>query len=216
MANPIREVLIKGEDVVELKILKDYALVREELYRKMPGGVLSRCMGQEEAQRKLKEVHDKTCGSYGVVNLYRRLQRAGFYWPSMGKDVDQVQTQCGTCQLAADREESYAMFVSEDWRNPFIQYLTEGILPQKHNERYKFKRLATRYFLHNMVLFKKGYDGDPLSKRNDKRSTFWRMRGTPGEEKTLQMPAADGLLLACHEKRYDIICEKMPQLSSTS
>ena len=54
------------------------------------------------------------------------------------------------------------MFINEDWRSPFIQYLTEGILPQKHNERYKLKRLATRYSLHNTVLFKKGYDGDPL------------------------------------------------------
>ena len=43
-----------------------------------------------------------------------------------------------------------------------MQYLTEGILPQKHAERYKLKRLATRYFVHNGVLFKKGYDGDPL------------------------------------------------------
>ena len=43
-----------------------------------------------------------------------------------------------------------------------MQYLTEGILPQKHSERYKLKRLATSYFLHNGVLFKKGYDGDPL------------------------------------------------------
>ena len=75
---------MKGEDAAELKILKDYALVREE----MPGRVLSRCVGQEEAQRKLKEVHDKTCGSCGEVSLYRRLQRAGFYWPSMGKDAD--------------------------------------------------------------------------------------------------------------------------------
>ena len=46
---PIREVLIKGEDATELKILKDYTLVREELYRRMPGGVLSKCVGQEEA-----------------------------------------------------------------------------------------------------------------------------------------------------------------------
>ena len=60
-----------------------------------------------------------------------------------------------------------------------MQYLIEGILPQKHGERYKLKRLVTRYFLHNMVLFKKGYDGDPLrclgleeAKRNDKRSTL--------------------------------------------
>ena len=80
----------------------------------------------------------------------------------MGKDADQVQTYCKTCQLMADREESYAMFVSEDWRSPFMQYLTEGILPQKHSESYKLKRLATRYFLHDAVLFKKGYVGDPL------------------------------------------------------
>ena len=54
------------------------------------------------------------------------------------------------------------MFISKDWRSPFVQYLAEGILPQKHNERYKLRRLAKRYFLHNTVLFKKGYDGDPL------------------------------------------------------
>ena len=40
---------MKGEGVAELKVLKDYALVRGELYRKMLGGVLSRCMRQEEA-----------------------------------------------------------------------------------------------------------------------------------------------------------------------
>ena len=65
---------MRGEDAAELKILKDYAPVKEELYRRMPGGVLSRCMGQKEAERKLKEVHDKTCGSCGEVNLYRRFK----------------------------------------------------------------------------------------------------------------------------------------------
>ena len=158
----IKEDLMKEEDAAELKALKDYALVRGELYHRMPSGVLSRCVRRVEAQRKLKDEHDKTCGSCGEVSLYRRLQRAGFYWPSMGKEADQVQTQCEICQLAADREESYAVFISEDCRSPFIQYLTEGILPQKHSERYKLKRLATHYFLHNTVIFKKGYDGDPL------------------------------------------------------
>ncbi|XP_050259850.1 uncharacterized protein LOC126704905 [Quercus robur] len=90
----------------------------------------------------------------------------------MGKDEDQVQTQCGTCQLAADREESYTVFISEDWRSSFMQYLTEGILPQRHSEKYKFKRLATRYFLHNVVLFKKGYDGDPLRIISDNDTPF--------------------------------------------
>ncbi|XP_030970996.1 uncharacterized protein LOC115991446 [Quercus lobata] len=74
---PIREALMKEEGAAELKALKDYALVRGELYSRMPGGALSKCVGQEEAQRKTKEVHDKTCRSCGEVSLYRRLQRAG-------------------------------------------------------------------------------------------------------------------------------------------
>nr|XP_023922372.1 uncharacterized protein LOC112033834 [Quercus suber] len=42
---PIREALMKDEDAAELKVLKDYALVKGELYCRMPGGVLSRCVG---------------------------------------------------------------------------------------------------------------------------------------------------------------------------
>ena len=106
--------------MVELKALKDYALVRGELYRRMPGRVLSRCVGQKEARRKLKEVHDKTCGCCREVNLYCKLQKASFYWPCMGKDADRVQTQCEACQLVVDKEESYAIFISKDWRSPFV------------------------------------------------------------------------------------------------
>ena len=70
---PIKEALAEEEDIAELKMLKDYTLVRRELYLRMPGEVLSKCVGQEEAQRKLKKVHDKTCRSSGEVNLYHRL-----------------------------------------------------------------------------------------------------------------------------------------------
>ena len=148
--------------MAKLKALKDYTLVKGELYHRMSGRILSRCVGQEKAQRKLREVHDRTCRFCGEVSLYCRLQKAGFYWPSMGKDVDQVRTQCEVCQLIVNKEESYAIFTREDWRNPFMQYLAKGILPQKHSERNKLKRLAVRYFLHKGFLLKKGYDGDPL------------------------------------------------------
>ena len=82
----------------------------------MPGGILSRCVGHEEVQRKLKEVHGRTCGFYGEINLYCRLQRTGFYWPDMGKDANLVQTQCKACHLAVDKEESYVVFANEDWK----------------------------------------------------------------------------------------------------
>ena len=45
----IKEALMKEQDAAELKALKDYALVKGELYRRMPGGVLSRCVGRVEA-----------------------------------------------------------------------------------------------------------------------------------------------------------------------
>ena len=35
---PIKEALMKEEDTAKPKVLKDYALVRGELYRRMPGG----------------------------------------------------------------------------------------------------------------------------------------------------------------------------------
>ena len=73
------EALLKEEDVAGLKILKYYVLMKGELYRKMQGGILSRCVGHEKAQRKLKEVHSRTCGFYGEISLYRRLLWAGFY-----------------------------------------------------------------------------------------------------------------------------------------
>ena len=105
-----------------------------------------------------------------------------------------------------------------------MQYLAEGILPQRHSERYKLKRLATRYILHDMVLFKKGYDGYPLKCLGPEEAremikevhAFGRVWGATGKEKALQMPATNGLLLAYHEKRYDKICEKVPQLPSAS
>ena len=52
--------LNERKNMTDLKTLKDYTLVKGELYRMMLGGILSRCVGQEEAQRKLKEVHSRT------------------------------------------------------------------------------------------------------------------------------------------------------------
>ena len=128
----------------------------------MPGGILLRCVGHKETQRNLEEVHNKTCGFYGEVSLYQRLQKASFYWPNMGKDADLIQSQCKAYHLVKEREESYAVFTTEDQRSLFIGYLIKYVLPQKHGGRYKLRKLASRYFLRKGTLFKKGYDGDPL------------------------------------------------------
>ena len=86
----------------------------------------------------------------------------GYYWPNMNKEASTVQERCQRCQLLVDKEESYAVFVTEDWRTPFMEYLAQGILPTDRILAHQLKKLVVRYFLQNGILFKKGYSEDLL------------------------------------------------------
>ena len=97
-----------------------------------------------------------------------------------------------------------------------MQYFVEGVLPQKHSETYKLKKLVARYFLHKGILFNKGYDGDPLrclgpeeTKEVIKEVTSRGIRRAPREKKAIPVYATNGLLLAHYEERYSRICEEM-------
>jgi hypothetical protein len=59
--------------VADLREIKDYTVISGDLYRRLPGGVLARCINMEEAKKKLLEVHEKTCGDGRAISLYRRL-----------------------------------------------------------------------------------------------------------------------------------------------
>ena len=72
--SPLKEALISLDEKDHLKVLKDYALVARELYRKLPGGVLARCLSLGESIKQLKEVYEKSCDASSSVNLYRCLQ----------------------------------------------------------------------------------------------------------------------------------------------
>ena len=80
----------------------------------------------------------------------------------MSNEAATLQLKCQKCLLSIDKEESYAVFVTEDWRTPFMEYLAQGILPTDRTLAHQLKRLVVRYFLQNRILFKKGYNGDPL------------------------------------------------------
>uniref|UniRef100_A0A2N9GRN7 RNA-directed DNA polymerase n=1 Tax=Fagus sylvatica TaxID=28930 RepID=A0A2N9GRN7_FAGSY len=58
---PIKAKLMAPEGVADLKVLKDYVLIAGDLYRRLPGGVLARCVSLQEAARKLTEVHERCC-----------------------------------------------------------------------------------------------------------------------------------------------------------
>ena len=76
----------------DLREIKDYTLISGDLYRRLPEGVLARCISIEEAKEKLLEVHEKTCGDGGAISLYRRLQRLGYFWPNMSAEAAEIQS----------------------------------------------------------------------------------------------------------------------------
>ncbi|CAL8992919.1 unnamed protein product [Prunus brigantina] len=86
---PLKKKLVEESSI---KDLKDYVIIFGELYRGLPGGVLTRCVGVAEARRRLQEVHDATCTLEPIISLYRRLQRKGYYWPEMKKQAAELQS----------------------------------------------------------------------------------------------------------------------------
>ena len=135
------------EGVADLKTLKDYVLIAGDVYRRLPGGVLARCVSLQEAAKKLTEVHKKSYEFRDGVSLYCRLQRLGYFWPNMSKEAANLQEQCSFCQHQQESEQVYATFISNDWCTPFLEYLIENILLQTSKAAIRLKKLATRYFV---------------------------------------------------------------------
>uniref|UniRef100_A0A2N9IS56 RNA-directed DNA polymerase n=1 Tax=Fagus sylvatica TaxID=28930 RepID=A0A2N9IS56_FAGSY len=109
---PIKAKLVSPADTADLREIKDYTLISGDLYRRLPGGVLARCISLEEAKE------------------------------SMSAEAAEIQNQCPTCQFHYSNEEVCATFVSADWRTPFLEYLLERILPSNPKDVYRLKRTS--------------------------------------------------------------------------
>ena len=75
----IKKEIGKLEHSGSIKELKDYTLIEGELYRRLPGGILSRCINEKEGELKLEELHSQVCRVVEKISLYRRMQRMGYY-----------------------------------------------------------------------------------------------------------------------------------------
>ena len=75
----IEEKMKEARPERSIKELRDYTLIVGELYRRLPGGILSRCINEKEGKLRLEELHTQACGIAEKINLYRRMQRMGYY-----------------------------------------------------------------------------------------------------------------------------------------
>ena len=75
----IEEKMKEARPERSIKELRDYTLIEGELYRRLPGGILSRCINEKEGKLRLEELYTQACGIAEKINLYRRMQRMGYY-----------------------------------------------------------------------------------------------------------------------------------------
>ena len=94
-------VLPDGKDAArKLKVRASYfVLIKEVLYKRGFSRLYLRCLGPEEADYVMREVHEGIYGNHsGVRSLVNKLIHARYYWPTMQKDAQTYVKACDKCQ----------------------------------------------------------------------------------------------------------------------
>jgi len=78
---------------------KAYTIINKELYKRSVTGVLQRCVGSEEGQEILRDIHQGECGHHASSRaLVAKAFRHGFYWPSALREAEDLVRICNGCQ----------------------------------------------------------------------------------------------------------------------
>uniref|UniRef100_A0A2N9FH10 Integrase catalytic domain-containing protein n=1 Tax=Fagus sylvatica TaxID=28930 RepID=A0A2N9FH10_FAGSY len=130
---PIKAKLMSPEGVMDLKTLKDYVLIAGDLYRRLLGSVLARCVSLQEVARKLTEVHEKSCefsdGTNKAVTRLKKLAtryfveggmlfRKGFHGDPLRclnlaeSQIEMKEAHCGECGEYQGKKRLYQLLLT--------------------------------------------------------------------------------------------------------
>jgi len=86
-----------------------FTMVAGKLYKMGRATPMLGCLGEEETDLVLLEVHKGVCGSHiGGRSLEAKLLSAGYYWPTMLQDCATFVKKCDKCQRFSDRKHAPA------------------------------------------------------------------------------------------------------------
>ena len=76
-----------------------FTIHRGTLYKRGFCTPILKCVGKEDANYVLREVHESICGNHiGARSLAAKSLRQGYYWPIMLKDATELVKKCKICQ----------------------------------------------------------------------------------------------------------------------
>jgi hypothetical protein len=126
-----------------------YTIIDGVLYRRGYFHPLLKCLSATEAHYVLREIHEGVCGNHsGGRVLAHKAMRAGYYWPTMGKDSVEFVRSCDKCQRFAQIMENppeKLNSVLSPW--PFAKWGVDlvGPMPPEKGKK-KFLVVAVDYF----------------------------------------------------------------------
>ena len=103
--DPIWDYLVEGtlpSDPKEASKLKArsarFTVHRGTLYKRGFSAPILKCVGKEDTDYILREVHQGICGNHiGARTLVGKTLRQGYYWPAMLKDATELVRKCKAC-----------------------------------------------------------------------------------------------------------------------
>ena len=79
-----------------------YCLIQDTLYRREFTLPNLKCLGSDEAEYVMREIHEGICGNhYGAQSLAQKALHQGYYWPTMREDAKNMVRSCDKCQRFA-------------------------------------------------------------------------------------------------------------------
>ena len=76
-----------------------FILIKDVLYKRGFSRPYLRCLVPKKAEYVMREIDKGICRNHsGARSLVHKLIRAGYYWPTIQKDVDAYVKTCDKCQ----------------------------------------------------------------------------------------------------------------------
>ncbi|XP_075645216.1 uncharacterized protein LOC142616217 [Castanea sativa] len=76
-----------------------FVLIKDVLYKRGFSRPYLRCLGPEEVDYIMREVHEGICSNHsGLQSLVHKLIKVGYCWPTMQKDAQIYVKACNKCQ----------------------------------------------------------------------------------------------------------------------
>eukprot|EP00253_Pinus_taeda_P009640 PITA_09640 len=127
-----------------------YIISNGLLYWKDPVRVLLLCLVEGETHEVIEDFHGGVCGGhYNWKTTTHKILKAGFYWPTLFRDVYSQVRSCLKCQLFAERQKFSPlplnpMHIEEPFRQCGFEFIGEINPPS--SGKHKWILIATNYF----------------------------------------------------------------------